>query len=108
MMDVFKHSLYREALRLRLMQNSLLISQQDILLSKLCSGLGCACVLRGGLSTVKGIWLFYPKHELRQWSINYTRVKKKKKSSFIAGMHAVLCYKGSGCFHMMFCWHDKF
>lgn len=76
MMDVFKHSLYREALRLRLMQNSLLISQQDILLSKLCSGLGCACVLRGGLSTVKGIWLFYPKHELRQWSINYTRVKK--------------------------------
>lgn len=77
MMDVFKHSLYREALRLRLMQNSLLISQQDILLSKLCSGLGCACVLRGGLSTVKGIWLFYPKHELRQWSINYTRVKKK-------------------------------
>lgn len=79
MMDVFKHSLYREALRLRLVQNSLLISQQDILPSKLCSGLGCACVLRGGLSTVKGIWLFYPKHELRQWSINYTRVKKKKK-----------------------------
>lgn len=46
------------------MQNSL-ISQQDILVSKLCSGLGYTPVLRGGLSTVKGIWLFYPKHELR-------------------------------------------
>lgn len=46
------------------MQNSL-ISQQDILVSKLCSGLGYTPVLRGGLSTVKRIWLFYPKHELR-------------------------------------------
>lgn len=76
MMDVFKHCLYREALRLRLMQNLLLISQQDIFLSKLCSGLGYASVLRGGLSTVKGTWLFCPKHELRQWSINYASGKK--------------------------------
>lgn len=74
--DVFKHSLYREALRLRLMKNSLLISQQDILPSKLCSGLGYAPVLRGGLSTVKRIRLFFPKYELRQWPINYTRGKK--------------------------------
>lgn len=58
------------------MQNLLLISQQDMLLSK-CSGLGYAPVLRGGLSTVKGIWLLYPKHELRQRSINYTGGKKR-------------------------------
>lgn len=64
MMDSFKHSLRSAALRLRHMQNSL-ISQQDRLVSKPCSGLGYTPVLRGGLSTVKGIWLFCPKHELR-------------------------------------------
>jgi len=89
------------------MQSSLLISQQDILLSKLCSGLGYTPVLRGGLSTAKGIWLFYPKRELRQRSINYTRGKKNIGSS-VDGMHMFLCYKGSGCFRIIFCWHKKF
>lgn len=94
MMDVFKHSLRSAALRLRHMQNSL-ISQQDILVSKPCSGLWYTPVLRGGLSTVKGIWLFYPKHELRT-AVNKLYWREKSIGRFIGGVHVLLCYKSSG------------
>lgn len=76
-MEGFKCRLCGEAVGCRLTQNLLLISQQDMLLTKPCSGPGYTSVLRGGLSAVKGIWLFYPKHELGQWSINYTRGEKR-------------------------------
>lgn len=59
MMDVFKRSLCRGALRLGLKQNSLLISWQVILPSELCSGLGYALVLRGEFSSVTGICLVF-------------------------------------------------
>lgn len=106
MMDVFKHSLRSAALRLRHMQNSL-ISQQDILVSKPCSGLGYTPVLRGGLSTVKGIWLFYPKHELRT-AVNKLSLRKKTLVGLLVVFTCSCVTKAAGFFHIIFCWNNKF
>lgn len=76
------------------MQNSPLISQQDLLLTKLCSGPGYAPVLRGGLSAAEGIWLCYPKPEVGQRAINYTR-GEKNASRLIVGCALLVTRAGA-------------